>query len=167
MALWQNSLVSFSSELVKRTFINHRTPVAEGFRLAISGSWRLVVSKSVPVEMAPVNVRSPSNKTFILNDFLLSCGLYLLLLTKLGVGELNPLSEVSPQTALSEVSPSDCSYLGSPRSLGEGGGTAMALKNNFKHCLLSANSYSSFEVQLTKIEHTNSNSKPNNNHNVC
>ena len=54
--------------------------------------------------------RSLSNKTFILNDFLISCGLALLFVTEtwLSVGELSPLSELSP---------TDCQLFSAPSGL--------------------------------------------------
>lgn len=76
-----------------------------------------------------------------LNDFFLSHNLDFLFIieTWLNIGDMAPFSELSPP---------DCSFLSSPRSVGRGGGLAAVFKNKFKCRLLPTEAYSSFEVQL-------------------
>ncbi len=96
--------------------------------------------------MALINARSLSNKSFILNDFFLSYDLDFLFITEtwLNIGDMAPFSELSPP---------DCSFFSSPRSVGQGGGLTVIFKIKFKCRLLSTEAYSTFEVQLIMLNY--------------
>ncbi len=95
--------------------------------------------------MSLINARSVSNKTVIINDFFNSRTLDFLFImdTWLTPGDLSPFSELVP---------SDCKFLNSPRSVGRGGGLASIFKQNFVCRMLATNVYSSFELQLFVLE---------------
>ena len=99
---------------------------------------------AVTLDLALLNVRSVTNKTFLLNDFFTSRKLDFMFLTEtwLREGELSPFTELLPP---------GCSFFSSPRTTGKGGGLASIFKSTF-HCLQShADSYSSFELQLIEV----------------
>ena len=72
---------------------------------------------------ALVNARSICNKTFILQDSFTSNSLEILFITEIWMS-------VGDSSAFTELVPSDCSCLNSPRTTGRGGGTATIFKNN-------------------------------------
>ncbi|XP_039879700.1 uncharacterized protein LOC120728698 [Simochromis diagramma] len=94
--------------------------------------------------MALFNVRSLSNKAFLLNDFFLTTGLDVLFLTETWTspGEFIPFSELLPP---------DCAFFSSPRLTGRGGGLASVFKNKHEARLLPSPTYSSFEAQLLEL----------------
>ena len=96
------------------------------------------------LRMALINVRSLSNKSFILNDFFLSRELDYMFLTEtwLQTGDFIPFSELLPP---------DCTFFNSPQTTGKGGGIASVFKSVF-HCgQLLSDTFSSFELQLFEI----------------
>lgn len=102
---------------------------------------------SSPINMALLNARSLSNKSFILNDFFSSKNLDFLFLTEtcLTRGDVIPLGELTP---------ANCTFKNSPRSVGRGGDLATVYRNQY-HCkLLLVDGFSSSEVQLMKINLT-------------
>ncbi len=98
--------------------------------------------------MALLNARSIVNKTFLINDFILSRGLDFLFVTEtwLNVDEIDPLFEMAPESF---------NFLSTPREKGRGGGVATIFKKCFKCRMCSVGCYSSFEVQLFKIDLVN------------
>lgn len=86
---------------------------------------------STEVKMALLNVRSISNKTFAINEQILSHELDLLFMTAtwLSAGELGPLSETCPK---------DYNFFNTPRSVGHGGGLATIYRNNLNCRLLTS-----------------------------
>ncbi|XP_032366676.1 LOW QUALITY PROTEIN: uncharacterized protein LOC116685831 [Etheostoma spectabile] len=99
------------------------------------------------VHTALINVRSLTNKTFILNDFFTTHDLDFLLLTEtwLKPGE---------NSAFSELLPPGCSFVSTPRAAGRGGGLAAIFKDSFRCRTITANNFSSFELQLFVINLT-------------
>ena len=94
--------------------------------------------------MALINVRSLTNKTFMLNDFFVSRELDFLFLceTWLSPGDNMPFSELSPP---------DCNFFNSPRASGRGGGLATIYKSQF-HCRqIQHSGFASFELQLFEL----------------
>ncbi len=100
------------------------------------------------VRMALLNIRFISNKTFAINEPILSHELDLLFMTEtwLNAGELGPHSEVCPK---------DYNFFNMTWSVGRGGGLATIYRNNFKCRLLATELFSSFEVQLFKMDGCN------------
>ncbi|XP_039866220.1 uncharacterized protein LOC120720561 [Simochromis diagramma] len=82
------------------------------------------------LRMALLNTRSLSNKTFILNDLILSSGLDFLFLTEtwLRPGELFPFLELLPP---------DYAFISSPRTTGRGGESIAHFIDAFLDCPLS------------------------------
>ncbi len=101
---------------------------------------------STKVRMALLNVSSISNKTFAINEHILSNKLDLLFMTEtwLNAGELGPLSEVCP---------TDYNFFNTTRSVGRGGGLATIFRNKCR--LLASELFSSFEVQQFQMEGCN------------
>ncbi len=98
--------------------------------------------------MALMNARSIVNKTFLINDFILSRGLDFLFVTEtwLNVDEIYPLFETAPESF---------NFLSTPREKGRGGGLATIFKKCFKCRMCSFGCDSSFEVQVFKIDLVN------------
>jgi len=92
-----------------------------------------------------VNVRSISNKSFILNDLFTSHFLDFLFVTEtwLKQGDLMPLAEIAPP---------DCAFFSSPWASGHGGGVATIFKNCFKCKSVTTDTFSSFQVQLLNVD---------------
>lgn len=89
--------------------------------------------------------RLTTNKTFVLNDFISHNVLDFLCITETWIN-------VDEWTPCDELCPTDYNLINTPRSVGRGGGLATVCKQQFKcHRLLTMN-YSSFEVQLLKLE---------------
>ncbi|KAL6461735.1 hypothetical protein MHYP_G00298800 [Metynnis hypsauchen] len=76
-------------------------------------------------KLALLNIRSLSNKTFLINDFISSQELDFLFLTEtwLKAGENHQLVELCPE---------NYQYLNSPRTCGRGGGVAAVYRNSIK-----------------------------------
>uniref|UniRef100_A0AAX7SWL5 Reverse transcriptase domain-containing protein n=1 Tax=Astatotilapia calliptera TaxID=8154 RepID=A0AAX7SWL5_ASTCA len=112
--------------------------------------WRRTLRRATTKDLAPrtrmalFNVRSLSNKAFLLNDFFLTTGLDVLFLTETWTspGEFIPFSELLPP---------DCAFFSSPRLNGRGGGLASVFKNKHEARLLPSPAYSSFEAQLLEL----------------
>lgn len=94
--------------------------------------------------MALFNVRSLSNKSFIINDFTTSLNLDFLLLTE-------TWSRKDDQTPLIEACPPDYKFINVPRESGRGGGIAAIHKNHFKCSSVTADQFSTFEVLMFMI----------------
>lgn len=94
--------------------------------------------------MALINARSISNKSFLLNDFISNKDVDILCITEtwLSAGDSD---------CLLEVSSTDFNFLSTPRLSGRGGGVAAIFKN-MKCRSLAVQDYSSFELQLVKID---------------
>lgn len=102
---------------------------------------------SSPINMALLNARSLSNKSFTLNDFFSSKDLDFLFLSEmwLTTGDVNSLEELTLAS---------CTFKNSPRSVGHSGGLATVYRNQY-HCkLLPVDGFSSFEVHLMKNKRT-------------
>ena len=97
------------------------------------------------VRSALINTRSLASKTFVLNDFFKTHNLDFLLLTEtwLKPGEYS---------AFSELLPPGCLFFSTPRATGRGGGLAAVYRESFKCRIITANNYSSFELQLFVID---------------
>lgn len=100
---------------------------------------------SLTKRLTLINVRSLSNKTFILHEFFKAKELDLLFLTETWVcsGDLTPFSESVPL---------NCNFLNKPRLTGRGGGLAVIFKNSLNCKTLQADAYSTFELQLFQIK---------------
>ena len=96
---------------------------------------------------ALVNSRSVSNKTFVLNDFFSRHNLDFLFLTETWIG-----AGVGQSSVFSELCPTNCSFISTPRCVGRGGGVALVFKNDFKVRTLSVGSFSTFELQCIIVE---------------
>lgn len=94
---------------------------------------------------APINTRSLTNKTFILNDFCSSDFLDFLLLIETWI-------KPRDNSTFSEPLPAGCSFFSSLWVTGWGGGIATEFKDNFRCWLLPTNIYSCFEQQLFVAE---------------
>ena len=94
--------------------------------------------------MALLNVRSLTNKTFILGDFFVSRHLDFMLSTETWIrpGECS---------AFSELVPPGCSFFSSPRTSGKGGGLATVFKSCYNCRQCPPRTFSSFELQLFEI----------------
>jgi hypothetical protein len=99
-----------------------------------------VTEVSTELRFALINVRSLTNKTFILSDFFKTQSLDILCLTETWVntGDVTPFSELLPP---------NCGFLNTPRSSGRGGGVASIFKK-FNCRLLHNRVFTSFELQL-------------------
>lgn len=97
------------------------------------------------LNLALINVRSLSNKTFMLNHFFRSRELDCMLLTETWVqpGELFPFSELLPPS---------CSFFSCPRTTGKGGGLATIFKSSLNCKKTPCNQYKSFELQLFELK---------------
>lgn len=86
-----------------------------------------------------------SNKPVIIKDFFNSRTLDFLFITEtwLTPGDLSLFSELVP---------SDCKFLNSPRTGGRGGELASVFKQNYCCRMLAMDVYSSFELQLFVLE---------------
>lgn len=104
------------------------------------------VGKEVNVRMALLNVRSLSQKTFILHDFYKSHDLQFMFLTEIRMreGELAPLTELRPPNT---------SFLNTPRLTGRAGGVASVYSDAFK-CkqIFQDTPFTSFELQLFTMD---------------
>uniref|UniRef100_A0A669B0J7 Reverse transcriptase domain-containing protein n=1 Tax=Oreochromis niloticus TaxID=8128 RepID=A0A669B0J7_ORENI len=97
--------------------------------------------------MALFNVRSLTNKTFIVSDFFTVTGLDLLFMTETWIrpGESFPFSELLPP---------NCAFFSSPRPSGRGGGLAVVFRNKFRVRHLPSPMFPSFEAQLLELAGT-------------
>ena len=100
--------------------------------------------EATTLRMSLFNVRSLSNKTFILNDFISSENLDLMFLTEtwLQGADCNQLVELCPPHY-------EC--FNQPRVSGRGGGLVCVYKKSFKCHLLHFNGFSSFEALTFKL----------------
>lgn len=98
--------------------------------------------------MALLNARSIANKSFMVNDLVLSKKLEFLFLNKPWQRdmELDPLIKLCPK---------DCTFISLPRLSGNGGGLAAAFRSRFVCHLVSTGLVSSFELQTIKVGRTN------------
>ena len=85
-----------------------------------------------------LNVRSLSNKTFIINDLITDNNLDIFLLTEAWLG-------ADASVVLTEACPPNFNFLFSTRGVRRGGGTASLFKETFNSNKVSFNSYTSFE----------------------
>lgn len=94
--------------------------------------------------LALVNVRALTNNTFLLNYFLTSRDVNLMLMSEacLHVGESSPFSELLPRGHL---------FFSSLRTSGRGGGLVTVFKSTFSCSRLPLDSLSTFEVQTFVI----------------
>lgn len=105
----------------------------------------LSASDTLILNLALLNVRSVTNKTFLLNDLFTARNLDFMFLTEtwLREGDLAPLSELLPP---------GCNYFNSPRITGKGGGLTSIFKSTFCCQQSSTAGYSSFELQLFEVK---------------
>ena len=98
----------------------------------------------VPLRMGLINARSIANKSLFLSDLFTSKGMDFMLLTETWQRELEYYH-------LNELCPVDCSFISTPRLTGRGGGLAVVFKKHFICQSMTAGTYSSFELQITKV----------------
>ena len=103
-----------------------------------------VLAQDRPFKMALLNVRSLSNTTFILNDFIFSAELDFMFLTE---SWLQP----GDHCKLIELCPPDFDCISQPRVFGRGGGLVTVYKKQHKCTQIPWNVFSSFEVLLLKL----------------
>ena len=96
------------------------------------------------VRFAVLNARSISNKAFILNDRFTSHHLDFLFITESWLSGDDII-------ALGDLCPPQCSFLNSPRLCGRGGGLITVFRNSFKCRFVPTDVFSTFELQLFKI----------------
>lgn len=110
-------------------------------------SSNLISIKTVPVPPAPppvdlrcalLNIRSLSNKTFYINDFISHYGLHFFFLTECWLSS-------TACTVLIEASPPDYSFLFSARQDRTGGGLAVIFAKQFSCTMCSLGNFTSFE----------------------
>lgn len=94
--------------------------------------------------MALLNVRSLTNKTFILNDFILSADLDFMFLTETWL-------QPTDCSQLVEACPPHSECFNQPRVSGRGGGIACVYRKNFNCQLVHFNEFSSFEALTFKL----------------
>ena len=112
--------------LIQTNTLPTRTPTATTFRMSL------------------FNVRSLSNKTFILNDFISSENLDFMFLTETWL-------QYADCSQLVELCPPHYECFNQPRVSGRGGGLVCVYKKNFKCNLLHFNGFSSFEALTFKL----------------
>lgn len=91
-----------------------------------------------------VNARSVANKAHVLNDLFVRQNLDFLFLTE-------TWQHNSEFIHLNELCPVACSFIGSPHLSGRGGGLAMVWRNIYPCQLVSVETFSSFELQITRV----------------
>lgn len=96
------------------------------------------ISPAVTAKMALLNVRSLSNKTFILNNFITSLDLDFLLLTEIWLTN-------EEHTLFHELCPLNYKYFSKPRLSGRSGGIAVVFKECFICSEQTVSAFSSFE----------------------
>ena len=96
--------------------------------------------------MALSNVRSLSNKTLILNDFIFSAELDFMFLTC-----FESWLQPGDHCKLIELCPPDFDCISQPRVFGRGGGLVTVYKKQHKCTQIPWNVFSSFEVLLLKL----------------
>jgi hypothetical protein len=106
----------------------------------------MVVAQHRPFKMALLNVRSLSNKTFILNDFIFSAELDFMFLTC-----FESWLQPGDHCKLIELCPPDFDCISQPRVFGRGGGLVTVYKKQHKCTQIPWNVFSSFEVLLLKL----------------
>jgi len=99
--------------------------------------------------MALLNARSIRNKSFTLNELFTYKNLDFMLLTE-------TWQQSMEFSHLIELCPVDCSFISTPLLLGCGGGLAVVYRNQFICHLMSSNTYSSFELQMSKVGRSDS-----------
>ncbi|XP_013859206.1 RNA-directed DNA polymerase from mobile element jockey [Austrofundulus limnaeus] len=99
-------------------------------------------------KLALLNVRSLTNKTFIMNDFFCSNSLDFMFLTEtwLSPGELSVFSELLPV---------DCTFFNTPRLSGRGGGVLTVFKKLWNCRLLQAAAFQTFELLHFELGRSN------------
>lgn len=101
------------------------------------------------LRMGLINARSIANKSLLLSDLFTSKSMDFMLLTETWQRNMEYYH-------LNELCPMDCNFISTPRLTGRGGGLAVVFKNRFICQSVSADTYSSFELQMTKVGHSNS-----------
>lgn len=105
--------------------------------------------RSAPLKIALLNVRSIRNKSFLLNELFTYKNLDFMLL-------METWQRSMEFSHLIELCPAECSFISTPRLVGRGGGLAVVYKNQFICQLMNSNTYSSFELQMSKVGQSNS-----------
>ena len=106
------------------------------------------VNQPMPFRMALVNARSITNKSFILNELIVSKALDFLFLTE-------TWQRSEDYASLIELSPSNYKFICTPRPSGRGGGLAVVLKERFSCRSMNMGNlpFSSFELQADQGRH--------------
>ena len=94
--------------------------------------------------MCLINARSVANKAHILNDLFTRENLDILFVTETWQQNMEFIH-------LNELCPVDCSFIGTPRLSGRGGGLAVVWNNRFSCQLVNTEPFTTFELQLTKV----------------
>lgn len=97
-----------------------------------------------------INARSVANKTFILKEFFVTHTLDILCITESWISS-------GEWSAVNELVPADCVFIGVPRTSRRGGGLAVICKTKLQiKQLYSVTKYSSFELCLFELGHLSS-----------
>ncbi|XP_054594520.2 uncharacterized protein [Nothobranchius furzeri] len=104
----------------------------------------VVSDSSTSLSMALLNTRSVNNKSFLLNDLILSINLDFLFLTEVW-------QQTSDYSGLIELCPSGYSFLSQPRGSGRGGGLAVVFRDHLPCSSTTSGLFASFELQLIKV----------------
>uniref|UniRef100_A0A8C6KI16 Reverse transcriptase domain-containing protein n=1 Tax=Nothobranchius furzeri TaxID=105023 RepID=A0A8C6KI16_NOTFU len=104
----------------------------------------VVSDSSTSLSMALLNTRSVNNKSFLLNDLILSKNLDFLFLTEVW-------QQTSDYSGLIELCPSGYSFLSQPRGSGRGGGLAVVFRDHLPCSSTTSGHFASFELQLIKV----------------
>lgn len=101
-------------------------------------------TQSSSIKMCLINARSVANKAHILNDLFTRENLDILFVTETWQQNMEFIH-------LNELCPVDCSFIGTPRLSGRGGGLAVVWNNRFSCQLVNTEPFTTFELQLTKV----------------
>lgn len=102
-----------------------------------------------PLRMGLINACSIANKSLLLCDLFTSKSMDFMLLTETWQRNME-------YYYLNELCPMDCNFISTPRLTGRGGGLAVVFKRHFICQSVSADTYSSFELQMIKVGRSNS-----------
>uniref|UniRef100_A0A8C6K7Y3 Reverse transcriptase domain-containing protein n=1 Tax=Nothobranchius furzeri TaxID=105023 RepID=A0A8C6K7Y3_NOTFU len=110
----------------------------------LSPAVSVVSDSSTSLSMILLNSCSVNNKTFLLNDLILSKSLDFLFLIEVW-------QQTSDHSALIELCPSGYSFLSQPRGSGRGGGLAVVFRDHLPCSSTTSGHFASFELQLIKV----------------
>ncbi|XP_070398301.1 uncharacterized protein [Nothobranchius furzeri] len=123
-------------------FYKHRGSNPSNLR-PLTPAVSVVSDSSTSLCMALLNSCSVNNKSFLLNDLILSKNLDFLFLTEVW-------QQTSDYSGLIELCPSGHSFLSQPRGSGCGGGLAVVFRDHLPCSSTTSGHFASFELQLIK-----------------